>query len=91
MTTSSFIPRFVGDSPTLVTLEERVIALGERQRRHRAALLRLGHYCRDREVAGDDPAKVEALYRRALRRINRATDAAGVGGGFAPGLPLAAE
>lgn len=88
--TGIFRPRFVGDSRSLQTLEERVIALGERQRRHRAALLRLGHYCRQRELLGDDERHVQGIYRRAARRLAAQTDPAGVRAGFAPGLPLAA-
>jgi hypothetical protein len=84
---TTFHPRFAGDSAAFQTMEERVIALGLRQRRQRAAMLRLSAWCRERELAGDTHKHVAAVYRRALRRINRATDIAGAG--FAPGLPLA--
>jgi hypothetical protein len=57
--------------PSFHRLEAKLIALGHLQRKTRAAHVRLGDYCRLREMAGDDPKTVAAFYRRTSRRINR--------------------
>jgi hypothetical protein len=57
--------------PSFYRLEARLIALGHLQRKTRAAHLRLGTYCRERELAGDKAETVQAFYRRTSRRINR--------------------
>jgi hypothetical protein len=52
-------------------LEAKLIALGHLQRKTRAGHVRLGDYCRERELAGDKSETVAAFYRRTSRRINR--------------------
>lgn len=58
----------------LETAVEAVIELGKRQRRMQGAHIRIGEFCRLRELAGDRPARVEADYWKWINRINRAID-----------------
>jgi len=49
-------------SPALLRLDAELRALGERQRRTRAAGVALGHEARRRILAGEDQAAVERWY-----------------------------
>src|SRR6185437_4151469 len=51
-------------------LEAKLIALGHLQRKTREDHVRLGDYCRERELAGDNANTVAAFYRKTSRRIN---------------------
>ena len=60
------------DKPHLFDLMIRAVtALGERQARQSPAIQRLGTYCRLRELGGDRPERVQAYWRRALKRLDR--------------------
>lgn len=67
--------------PSFFALENELIALGRKQRSLERQSVRLGDFCRARELEGASPQRAQADYRKYQFRLCKSIDVYGIGSG----------